>query len=62
MEFKKVSKNVEDVILDTKRPSKVEYYDIKVEPPDKMEPGSDIEEKYLKHLKEKYAKEHTENQ
>jgi len=57
MEVKKVSKNVEDVILDTKKPSKIEVYDIKIEAPDSMEPGSEIEEKYLKHLKEKYSKD-----
>lgn len=62
MEVRKVSKHIEDLILATKKKSsKIEYYDIKIEAPDHMEPGSKLEEKYLKHLKEKYFNEKKED-
>jgi len=34
----------------------MEYYDILVETPEKIQPGSEIEDRFLKYLMRKYSK------
>lgn len=46
----------EEILIDVKKhPQKIECYSIQIKTPKKIKPGSDIEERYLNYLVNKYA-------
>ena len=55
------SKKVEKFFIKKSCLSKTECFDIPIKTPEKIIPGSEMEERYLKHLIRKYAKKEYQN-